>query len=100
MAQGSPQAGLPKAVFTDNGSENLGAFAELLKTQQVPHYFARPYTPRDKPPVERFIGSFERECLQWGGIVLDVAYRLHQALGYLTPDEFAATLRREEVALM
>lgn len=99
--------GLPKAVMTDNGSENLGAFAALLKEQQLPHYFARPRTPKDKPHVERFIGTLERECLQWGGISTDTKdqqdiinqwltkyhkYRPHQSLGYLTPDEYKATL--------
>ena len=107
--------GLPKAVLTDNGSENAGAFAELLESQSTDHYFARPYMPKDKPHVERFIGILERECLQWGHIGLDVAeqqaltdqwlekyhrYRPHQALGYLTPDEFVTKLKAEEMALM
>ncbi|OYV64734.1 MAG: hypothetical protein B7Z72_12905 [Gemmatimonadetes bacterium 21-71-4] len=107
--------GLPKAVLTDNGSENLGAFAELLQSQPTAHYFARPRTPKDKPHVERFIGTLEKEFIQWGGVALDVAdqqqlvdvwlkkyhsYRPHQSLGYLTPDEYMATLHREEVALM
>jgi len=101
------QLGLPKAVLTDNGSENLGAFAELLQSQPTAHYFARPRTPKDKPHVERFIGTIEREFIQWGGVALDVAdqqqlvnawlskyhsYRPHQALGYLTPDEYRAKL--------
>jgi transposase InsO family protein len=100
--------GLPQAVVTDNGSENLGAFADLLHSQAVTHYFARPYQPKDKPYVERFIGSLERECIQWGGCVLDTAdqqalidawldkyhtYRPHQALGYLTPNEYFAKLQ-------
>lgn len=95
------------AVLTDNGSENLGAFTKLLEEQDVPHYFARPRTPKDKPYVERVIGTLERECIQWGGIGFDVpeqqaviddwlkkyhSYRPHQALGYLTPDEYAARL--------
>jgi|SRR5687767_7861139 len=95
--------GLPVAVLTDNGSENLGAFAELLQSQPTAHYFARPRTPKDKPHVERFIGTIEREFIQWGGVAIDVAdqqkmmnawlqkyhsYRPHQALGYLTPDEY------------
>ena len=107
--------GLPKAVLTDNGSENLGAFAQLLQEQPTEHYFARPRTPKDKPHVERFIGTLEREFIQWGGVALDVAdqqelvdvwlakyhnYRPHQALGYLTPDEYLAKLTSEEVALM
>lgn len=99
--------GLPKAVLTDNGSENMGAFAELLQSQPTEHYWARPHTPKDKPHVERFIGSLERECLQWGGVSIDTKdqqdiinqwlqkyhrYRPHQTLGYLTPDEYLAKL--------
>lgn len=109
------QLGLPRAVITDNGSENLGAFAALLKEQQLPQYFARPHTPKDKPHVERFIGTLERECLQWGGVSIDTndqqqiinqwllkyhGYRPHQALGYLTPDEYRATLSAEEPSSM
>ncbi len=101
------QLGLPQAVLTDNGSENLGAFASLLASQPTNHYFARPRTPKDKPHVERFIGTIEREFIQWGGVALDVAdqqqlvdtwlqkyhsYRPHQALGYLTPDEYRSKL--------
>lgn len=106
--------GLPRAVLTDNGSENLGAFAALLAGQTVTQYFARPRTPKDKPYVERFIGSLERECIQWGGVATDIAdqqaiidqwltkyhgYRPHQSLGYLTPNEYKAKLEAE-VALM
>jgi transposase InsO family protein len=102
------QLGLPEAVLTDNGSENLGVFAELLQEQPTKHYFARPHTPKDKPHVERFTGTLERECIQWGGVANDVAdqqdiinqwltkyhsYRPHQALNYLTPDEYRAKLK-------
>jgi len=107
--------GLPKAVLTDNGSENMGAFAKLLQEQPTDHYWARPHTPKDKPHVERFIGSLERECLQWGGVSIDTkdqqdiinqwlvkyhGYRPHQALNYLTPNEYKAKLQAREVALM
>jgi transposase InsO family protein len=106
---------VPKAALNDNGSENLGAFAKLLAEMEVEQYFARPYTPKDKPHVERFIGTLERECIQWGGLITDLAdqqtvidtwlekyhtYRPHAALGYLTPDEYASKLEREKVALM
>ena len=109
------QLGLPEAVLTDNGSENMGAFAKLLAELPTEHYWARPHTPKDKPHVERFIGTLERECIQWGGLATDVAdqqdiinqwlskyhsYRPHQALGYLTPDEYKAKLSSKEVALM
>lgn len=107
--------GMPKAVLTDNGSENMGAFAQLLEEQPAEHYWARPYTPKDKPHVERFIGTLEKECLQWGGITVDQkdqqqiidawlhkyhTYRPHQSLNYLTPDEYKAKLEANEVALM
>lgn len=62
----------PQAVLGDNGSENLGAFQELLTQQGTPQYWARPRTPKDKPYVERMIGTLERECIQWGGLVLGV----------------------------
>lgn len=102
--------GLPDAVVTDNGSENMGAFAALLQSQTTAHYWARPHTPKDKPHVERFIGSLERECIQWGGIATSVteqqqvinqwlhkyhSYRPHQALNYLTPNEYIAKLATE-----
>lgn len=102
------ELGLPKAVLTDNGSENQGAFAELLASQPLKHYWARPYTPKDKPHVERFIGTLEKEFIQWGGVAIDKqdqqqmidtwlnkyhSYRPHQALGYLTPNEYKATLK-------
>lgn len=97
-------------VLTDNGSENLGAFAKLLQDEGIEHYFARPRTPKDKPYVERVIGTLERECIQWGGVGYTVSdqqelidawlvkyhtYRPHQALGYLTPDEYTARLEGE-----
>jgi transposase InsO family protein len=99
--------GLPKAVLTDNGSENMGAFAKLLQEQPTDHYWARPHTPKDKPHVERFIGSLERECIQWGGVTTDTrdqqdiinkwltkyhSYRPHQSLNYLTPNEYIAKI--------
>ena len=99
--------GLPKAVLTDNGSENMGAFATLLQSQTTEHYWARPRTPKDKPHVERFIGSLERECIQWGGVATDLkdqqqivdqwlnkyhSYRPHQSLNYLAPNEYKAKI--------
>lgn len=102
--------GLPAAALNDNGSENLGAFAKLLEEQAVTQYFTRPHTPKDKPYVERFIGSLEKECLQWGGVAIDLtdqqdlidvwlakyhSYRPHQSLGYLTPQQYQAKLSAE-----
>lgn len=101
------ELGLPRAVLTDNGSENMGAFRELVATQDTEHYWARPNQPKDKPHVERFIGTLEKECIQWGGVAenkLDQQqlinqwlvkyhnYRPHQALGYLTPSEYKSRI--------
>jgi len=113
-AKTTTKLGLPKNLVTDNGSENMGAFEQLLDSQSTTHYWARVRTPKDKPVVERFIGSLERECIQWGGVATDLAdqqqiidswltkyhdYRPHQSLNYLTPNEYQAKLK-EEVALM
>lgn len=101
------ELGLPRAVLTDNGSENMGAFEQLVSTQPLRHYWARPYTPKDKPHVERFIGTLEKECIQWGGVAIDKMdqqniinswlakyhnYRPHQSLNYLTPNEYKAKI--------
>ena len=104
------ELGLPKAVLTDNGSENHGAFAELLASQPLEHYWARPHTPKDKPHVERFIGTLEKECFRWGALASGKQeqqilinewlvkyhnYRPHQSLNYLTPNEYKAKLETE-----
>jgi len=56
---------------------------------------------------QNIFNTLEREFIQWGGIAIDVAdqqdmvdtwltkyhsYRPHQALGYLTPDEYLTKL--------
>lgn len=107
--------GLPKMLVTDNGSENYGAFEKLVASQPIKHYWAKPRTPKDKPHVERLIGSIERECIQWGGVATDLKdqqdiidswldkyhnYRPHQSLNYLTPNEYKAKIQGQEVALM
>lgn len=92
-----------KAWRNDNGPENLGHFHEALEGSAIPQYFAHPYCPNDKPFVERLIGTLEREFVQQGKLVtaLEEQQRLidrwldeyhnvrpHQALGYLTPNEY------------
>jgi len=108
------ELGLPRAVLTDNGSENFGAFADLLATQPLKHYWARPRTPKDKPHVERFIGTLEQECIRWGGVAHNKmdqqaiinqwlvkyhSYRPHQSLNYLTPNEYKAKLKAEATSM-
>lgn len=96
------------AVLNDNGSENLGQSYQYLEQNGITQYFARPHQPKDKPYVERFIGSYQRECLnQWQRDIHNLAdldtyttrwlnnyhyHRPHNSLNGLTPDEFCATL--------
>ncbi|MEX0934263.1 MAG: hypothetical protein WDZ42_00510 [Candidatus Saccharimonadales bacterium] len=46
--------------------KNMGSFEKLIQEQGINHYWARVRTPKDKPHIERFIGSLESECVQWG----------------------------------
>lgn len=92
-----------KAWENDNGPENLKDFHAKLTEKEIPHYFAYPYCPDDKPYVERVIGTLEREFVQQGNLVSDIKeqqqridrwldeyhnFRPHQSLGYLTPNEY------------
>ncbi len=106
-------------ILNDNGSENFMRAAEYLQQQQVTQYFARPHRPKDKPHVENLIGKLQTECLDEDRTTHHVPalqrqinhwlndyhfFRPHQALGYLTPYEFCATLGltipRAEVSTM
>jgi len=94
-------------VVNDNGSENFGKAYVYLKDQNITQYFARPHTPKDKPHVENLIGKLQQECLEEDTSRKTVAecqdqvnrwlndyhfFRPHQALDYLTPQEFCDTL--------
>ena len=107
-------------ILNDNGGENMGQAWEYLEQQRIVQYFARPHTPKDKPYVERLIGTYQRECLDQRRdeihSIEDLEYftarwinnyhylRPHDSLGGLTPDEFCATLgitiKRAEVSTM
>jgi transposase InsO family protein len=94
-------------VVTDNGSENYRHSYNYLKTNGITQYFARPHRPKDKPHVENLIGKLQQECLDEYRHHCTLAererqvitwlndyhfYRPHQALNYLTPAEYCATL--------
>jgi len=94
---------LIKSWRNDNGGENLKDFQEALEKAEISQYFTHPSCPKDKPFVERVIGTIEREFIQQGKLACDVKtqqklinewldeyhnYRPHQALGYLTPNEY------------
>jgi len=94
-------------IINDNGSENYKHAYSYLKTNNITQYFARPHTPKDKPHVENLIGKLQQECLDEDKTVKTLEerkdqvnrwlndyhfFRPHQALNYLTPDEFCASM--------
>ncbi len=108
------------AILNDNGSENHKEAYRYLKDIEIEQYFARPRVPKDKPYIERLIGSYQRECLnqyrkhiasledldnytiRW---VNNYHYvRPHNSLDGLTPDQFCAklniTIERRKVSTM
>ena len=50
-------------ILNDNVSENMGKAYDYLQQESITQYFARPHQPKDKPYIERLIGSYQRECL-------------------------------------
>ncbi|GHV83848.1 hypothetical protein AGMMS50212_11880 [Spirochaetia bacterium] len=94
-------------IVNDNGSGNMAKAEEYLASLNITRYWARPHTPKDKPFVERLIGSLQRECLDYNYAPMNCKeltalvdrwldkyhfYRPHQSLGFLTPAEFSATM--------
>ena len=88
---------------TDNGNENNKEMREMLKEENVFHFYSNIGTPTDNPRVERSHLTDEVEFYQRGGLKKDFkeqkealqkweefynCKRPHQALGYLTPMEF------------
>ncbi|MDR1363781.1 MAG: integrase core domain-containing protein [Spirochaetaceae bacterium] len=87
-------------IINDNGSENMKDVETFLAQMNITQYWTRPYTPKDKPFIERFIGTLQRECLDYHYEPLNVKelseitnawldkyhfYRPHEAPGFLTP---------------
>lgn len=92
-----------KSIQTDNGKEFLGDFDKLCQKLRLPHYFIEPRHPKQNTYVENSHGFDEREFYQQGNMHKDIAMmdkalerweykwnyiRPHQALNYLTPDEY------------
>lgn len=90
-------------INSDNGGEFLAQCHQLLKQRKITHYFSRARTPKDNPMVECTIKADEYEFWVWGNLANTVkelnekakfwmekfnTYRPHQALNYLTPQEF------------
>lgn len=97
-------------IHNDNGSENMGETEEFLKSQDIKQYWARPHKPKDKPYIERFIGTMQRELLNFNYRPFTVGElqvlvdkwieeyenrRPHESLGMLTPKQFEDKFNRE-----
>jgi transposase InsO family protein len=78
----------------------------FLAQMNITQYWTRPYTPKYKPFIERFIGTLQSECLDYHYEPLNVKeiseitdawldkyhfYRPHEVLGFLTLVQFSAT---------
>jgi transposase-like protein len=97
----------------DNGSEFAKCFKELCEKLNITQYHSRPRTPKDNPVCERFNQTLEYEWLRDGNFnpnvdlfnsrlkdfIIEYNFtRPHEALGYLTPMEFA--IRYKQVSEM
>lgn len=106
MAQAIAQAGQPKAILSDNGTEfcsvweeSLTPFGCLLDRHGIAHPTTAPYYPQANGKAEAFIKTLSRECLHHQPFdtleqlqsALDQFvlyynhYRLHSALGWDKP---------------
>ena len=92
-----------QAIQSDGGSEFLGDFTKTVAELWLTHYFNRPYYPQGNGRIERSFrtdndefyhvydlpadfGGLKQALLVWNHRY--ESWRLHQALGYLTPDQF------------
>jgi transposase InsO family protein len=91
-------------IHIDNGTEFEAEFAQAADDLEIQLYHARPYTPKDKPLVERFNGILQQEYVNLGNFTPDpdlfnqgltewlIFYnfvRPHHSLGLKRPAEFA-----------
>ena len=98
-----------KIVQTDNGAPFQKNFEKLCREKEIPHYFSYPRCPKQNAYVEISQGADEREFYQQGNIssCLKVMksrikkrqdiwneIRPHQALNYLTPNEYLEKWKR------
>jgi len=102
-----------RAIQTDNGSEFLKDFDALCKELNLPHYFIEARQPKQNTYVEVSHGADEKEFYRQGNVcstITEMQKRLeeweytwncirpHEALNYLTPDEYLNKLRYTNLA--
>jgi len=96
-------------VRNDNGSENMKDFTLKAQALNIAQYFTRYKRPKDKPFVERVIGTIEKEFIQQGKLAIDLedqrrlvaewvnhynTFRPHQSLNYLTPEAYESKFKQ------
>jgi putative transposase len=92
-----------QAIQSDGGPEFLGDFIKAAAELRLTHYFNRPYYPQGNGRIERSFRTDDDEFYHVDELPADFgglkdallawnhryqSWRLHQALGYLTPDHF------------
>lgn len=65
---------------TDNGSENLGEFDDVLATDQIPHYFSYPHCPKIQTYIERYNRTIQEEFIDNNLGIIDDAVLFNQKL--------------------
>jgi putative transposase len=94
-------------VVNDNGSKNKKDAESYLASLGITQDWTRPKAPKEKPFVERLIGTLQRECLDYHYEPMNVGelteavdpwldkyhfYRPMNPSNFLTPAEFSATV--------
>jgi putative transposase len=105
------ERGQPKAIRCDNGPELTSRhFLAWCVERQIELVDIQPGKPTQNARVESFHGRLREECLavSWFQNLLDARRKIavwkkeynqerpHSSLGYLTPKEFAASMRADE----
>ena len=65
---------------TDNGSENLGEFDEILASDQIPHYFSYPHCPKIQTYIERYNRTIQEEFIDNNLGIIDDKVLFNQKL--------------------
>jgi putative transposase len=88
--------------------KNLKDFTLKAQSLNIDQYFTRYRRPKDKPFVQRVIGTIEREFIQQGKLAHNIddqrqlvdewvdhynTFRPHQTLHYLTPEAYESRLK-------
>lgn len=58
--------GVPKAIRTDNGKDYTSIhLVNLLQSLEIKHHLCTPFTPEEKPHIERFLGTFNHSFIPY-----------------------------------